>query len=222
MADSTHNRKKRLLAVRGVYLIADAATLSGPPLVAAVSAAVAAGVGVVQYRDKSTAPSQLTRALLQQARAVCRAARSGGALFLVNDRADVALLVDADGLHVGQDDLPLNEARALLGADALLGVSTHDVAEARRAQAEGADYIGFGNVFGTVTKADVTPAQGVAALAAGCRAVQLPVFAIGGVGQSNLALVRAAGAAGGAVVSALLRATDPAQAARDLLAAWGE
>ncbi|MDH5527470.1 MAG: thiamine phosphate synthase [Nitrospirota bacterium] len=209
-------QRRAVLREGGIYLIADAGTLAGQPLIQAVAAAVAAGVRLVQYRDKSP----LTGPLLEQARAVCLAVRERGALFIVNDRADVALLTDADGLHVGQDDIPLADARALMGLERVIGVSTHDLAEAEAAQEGGADYVGFGNVFGTTTKTDVTPAQGVDALTEVCARLALPVFAIGGVGAVHLAPVRKAGAAGGALVSSILKAADPGAEAARLCAEW--
>lgn len=176
------------------------------------------GVRLVQYRRKGP----LTRTMLAEARALRALTRRHGAVFIVNDRVDVALLAEADGVHLGQDDLAPADARRLLPAGAWLGVSVHDVAEAREAGTQGADYLGFGNLFGTATKADATAPQGVAALAAACAAVALPVYGIGGVGEANLAALKAAGAAGGAVVSAVLGAADPRAAAARLLAVWRE
>ena len=199
-----------------IYLIADTGTCRGDRLVAAVSAAVAAGVKLVQYRHKGA----LTGACFAEARALAQVARDAGAHFIINDRIDLALEVGADGVHLGQDDLPVAVARDLMPGGALVGVSTHDPAEAAGALEDGADYIGFGNVFGTRSKADAGDPRGVAALAEVCGRVPLPVFAIGGVNGDNLAQVKAAGAAGGALISAILGADDPGQATAELMARW--
>lgn len=180
--------------------------------------ALAAGVRLVQYRRKGP----LTRAGLAQARALRALTRGHRAAFIVNDRVDVALMAEADGVHLGQDDLAPADARRLLPAGAWLGVSVHDGREARAAEADGADYLGFGNLFGTRTKADATPPVGVGPLAETCAAVTVPVYGIGGVGAENIAALKAAGAAGGAVVAAILGAPDPGAAAARLLALWRE
>jgi thiamine-phosphate diphosphorylase len=211
-------RAARRFPGRGVYLIADTGALRGSVLVAAVLAALEAGVGAVQYRHKGA----LTHAAVTQARMLKALCVRHGVPFLVNDRADLAALAEADGVHVGQDDLPVADVRRVLGPDAWVGVSCHSVAEAETALRDGADHLGFGNVFGTRTKADAGPARGIEALAEVCRAVPLPVFAIGGVTAGNLADVRAAGAAGAAVISAVLGAEDMGRAAADLVARWGE
>lgn len=202
----------------GIYLVADTATRSGPALLDAVAEALGAGVRLVQYRAKGP----LTRAMVAEARALKALAARHGAVLVVNDRADLALLAEADGLHVGQDDLDVADARRLLGPGAWIGVSVHSPAEARAAQDAGADYLGFGNVFGTRTKADAGRPRGVEALAAVCRTARVPVYAIGGVGEANLPAVKAAGAAGAAVVSAVLGADRPGAAAGRLLARWAE
>ncbi|MBI5136265.1 MAG: thiamine phosphate synthase [Nitrospirae bacterium] len=203
---------------RGVYLIADAATRSGEQLVAAVTAALGAGVRLVQYRDKAP----LSDAQLATATALRQAAHAHGALFLVNDRVDLVLMCGADGVHLGQDDLPPHVARALLPAGALVGISTHNLDEALAAQRAGADYVGFGNVFGTTSKADALPPTGTGPLAEACRALAIPVYAIGGVNGANLAAVKAAGCAGGALIGAVLKADDPGAAARELGRVWAE
>jgi thiamine-phosphate pyrophosphorylase len=204
----------------GLYLIADAGTRSGPALLAAVGAALEAGVRLVQYRAKGP----LTRAMVAEAKALAERAHGHGAHLIVNDRADLARMAGADGVHVGQDDLKVADARRAAGPEAWVGVSVHDPAEARAAEADGADALGFGNVFGTRTKADAGPPLGTRALAAVCAATALPVYAIGGVGLGNLGAVKAAGAAGGAVVSAVLGADLAPEAAgvaaARLLAAW--
>lgn len=185
------------------------------PLAAAVAAAVRGGVDLVQVREKGAAAADV----LQAAREVI-AACGGRARVLVNDRLDVALAAPADGVHLAARSLPPDEARRLLPAARgwLLGVSVHSVEEARRAAAAGADYVVFGHVFPTGSKPGV-PCRGVAALAEVVAAVDVPVLAIGGVDRGNVAQVLATGAAGVAVIRALLNAADPEAEARRLRAA---
>jgi thiamine-phosphate pyrophosphorylase len=175
-------------------------------------AVLGAGVDVIQLRDK-----QAEAAPLLEAAAVLRqAADRHGALLAVNDRADVALAAGADVLHLGQDDLPMDWARRVIGEDVLLGRSTHDLEQARRAVAEGWDYFAVGPVYPTATKPD-RPAVGTALLqAVAALAPPVPWFAIGGVDRSNLAEVTAAGAGRIVVVRAVTEVPDPAAAAAEL------
>jgi thiamine-phosphate pyrophosphorylase len=175
-------------------------------------AVLGAGVDVIQLRDK-----QAEAAPLLEAAAVLRqAADRHGALLAVNDRADLALAAGADVLHLGQDDLPMDWARRVIGEDVLLGRSTHDLEQARRAVAERWDYFAVGPVYPTATKPD-RPAVGTALLqAVAALAPPVPWFAIGGVDRSNLAEVTAAGAGRIVVVRAVTEAPDPAAAAGEL------
>ena len=141
--------------------------------------------------------------------------RAGG-VFIVNDHADIAKAVDADGVHLGQDDLPLAYGRTVLGGDKLIGISTHSIEQAREAEAAGADYVGFGPIFPTMTK-DAGPCQGANMLRSVRNAVTLPVLAIGGIRPDNLAEAILAGADGVAVISAVLSAPDPGVAARTMI-----
>jgi thiamine-phosphate pyrophosphorylase len=175
--------------------------------------ALRGGADMIQLRDKTGS----LRDLLPQARAIRALCRERGALFIVNDRVDLALAVDADGAHVGQEDLPAGEARRLLGPR-LLGVSTHDRAQAEAAAAAGADYIGFGPMFATSSKETGYPPRGLAWLEEIHRAVRLPILAIGGITLDNVAGVVAAGATAPAVISAVAGAPDVAEAARQFRA----
>jgi thiamine-phosphate diphosphorylase len=141
--------------------------------------------------------------------------RSGG-VFIVNDHADIAKAVDADGAHLGQDDLPLEYGRKILGRDKLIGISTHSIVQAREAEAAGADYIGFGPIFQTTSK-DAGPLQGSERLRLLRHSVKLPILAIGGIGPDNLVEAMQAGADGVAVISSILCAPDPGATARDML-----
>jgi thiamine-phosphate pyrophosphorylase len=175
-------------------------------------AALAGGADAVQIRDKSATAQNLCLLVAE----IQPIARKFGAVLLVNDRVDVALLAGADGAHVGPEDLPVRDARRLLPPPSVLGVSAGTVDEARKAARAGADYIGVGPVFPTPTKPDAGEPIGPEGLAKIVRAVDLPVVAIGGINLENVTAVIAAGAAGAAVVSAVVSAQDMAQAARAL------
>jgi thiamine-phosphate pyrophosphorylase len=173
--------------VRGYYFIT-AAALSRAGNLSDVAAAVAAGVRVVQYRQKPGCTRDLM-AEARQLRQLCRHIR-----FLVNDRVDLALEVEADGVHLGQEDLPYPEARKMLGPEKIIGVTVHNVPEALAAQAAGADYLGVSPIFSTGTKGDAGAPAGVALLAEIRRRVTLPLVAIGGITLANAPAVIEAGA----------------------------
>jgi thiamine-phosphate pyrophosphorylase len=138
-------------------------------------------------------------------------------LLLINDRIDVALGVEADGVHLGQASLPIVAARALLGAEKLVGVSTHSLEEAQAAEKAGADFIVFGPVYFTPSKAVYGPPQGLLPLRQVVEKISLPVYAIGGIKKENLAAVKAARVRGIAVISAIIAAGNPREAAREIL-----
>lgn len=147
-----------------------------------------------------------------------QAAADAQALFIVNDRCDLALALEADGVHLGQDDLPLDLARSILGPDKLIGISTHREADVVAATAGGADYMGFGPIFPTQTKADHEPVVGTAGLRQARALTGLPIFAIGGITPANVGTVTAAGADGVAVISALARSDDLTATVRAFMA----
>ena len=195
-----------------LYAITDRRALpAGVTLAQAVEAALVGGVTCLQLREKEASAGEiltLARTLLP----LCRARRVP---LLINDRVDIALAAGADGVHLGQEDLPLPEARALLGPDRILGATAHTVDEALRAQAEGADYLGVGAMFPTGTKTDTVPTS-ADTLKAICAAVSIPVVAIGGVTAQNLPTLAGTGIAGAAVVSAIFSQSDLTAAARTL------
>jgi thiamine-phosphate pyrophosphorylase len=195
-----------------LYVITDPALSLGRSHAEIARAALEGGADAVQLRDKSSTGCNLSR----WSREIQPLARKLGAVFMVNDRVDVALVAEADGAHVGQDDLPAREARRLLPRPRILGVSAGSLDEARRAEKDGADYVGIGPVFPTPTKPDAGKALGLERFAAIAAAVSIPVVAIGGITVENVASVFAAGAAGAAVVSAVVSAEDMAAAARAL------
>ena len=160
-----------------------------------------------------------TRTLYEMATSLCPLVREGGGTLIVNDRCDVAAAVGADGVHLGQEDLPLADARGELGPGKLIGISTHNLAQAIEAEADGADYIGFGPIFPTTTKENPDPVVGVAGLREVRARVRIPIVAIGGINAGNIRQVIAAGADCVAVVSAILAAPDPKAAIAELMKA---
>jgi thiamine-phosphate pyrophosphorylase len=198
---------------RGVYAIVDGS--AGRPPLELVAAFVRGGAAVVQLRLKGAAAGEFLR-VAREARKLCE----GKALLLINDRPDVAKLAEADGVHLGQDDLPIGVARALLGPKALIGISTHSDAEID--DADGADYVGFGPIFPTQSKpgAKLPPPHGIEGLARAVRRSKVPVVAIGGIAAQNAAEVAAAGARCAAAIVELCKAPDPEKATRDLAASF--
>ena len=175
------------------------------------------GATLVQLRDKLSA----TRAMIEEARAIKKALADSGVPFVVNDRVDVAMAADADGVHLGQDDMAVEDARQLLGPDAIVGLSIKSVAEAEAAPLALIDYVGSGGVYVTASKQQNNPPIGPAGLARiiaalRCRAPDLPVCGIAGIDANNAGEVIAAGADGVAIISALSLTPDPAAAARTL------
>jgi len=171
-----------------------------------------AGARILQLRLKDAG----ARDFLAVARAITPLCRAHNATFIVNDRADIALLADADGVHLGQEDLPLDAARRLLGPDRIIGVSTHTVEQARAAEANGADYIGFGAIYSGGLK-NVKQAQGLDRLRAVRQAVRIPIVAIGGITEATLPEVLAAGADAAAIITDVVRAPDISAKVRSLL-----
>ena len=171
-----------------------------------------AGARVMQLRMKD-AP---TRDILAAARAIAELSRAYRATFIVNDRADLAMLSNADGVHLGQDDLPIEAARKLVGREMIIGVSTHDAAQARAAEAAGADYIGFGPMYAGGLKEN-TAGKGLAMLREVRSAVRIPIVAIGGITESRIPEVIAAGANAAAIITDVIRAPDVGIKVRSIL-----
>lgn len=197
-----------------LYLVTDP-VLKAPSgdIVDIVRRACAAGVSVVQYRDKDASPAQFIRT----GAAVRDAARGYGVLFIVNDRLDAARELCADGVHVGQDDVDVRSAREYLGESAIVGVSVSNVEQALAASRDGATYVAVNGVFPTATK--LFPGDrflGLEMVAAVSDAVDIPVVGIGGINESNAADVMRAGAAGVAVVTAITMRPDVEEAVREL------
>jgi thiamine-phosphate diphosphorylase len=196
-----------------LYAILDRSVAGGRDLAWLLEAVLAGGGRLVQLREKTMPASEL----FPLAQRLVRRCREVGAWLVVNDRADLALAVDAHGLHVGQDDLPARHARAILRPGMILGVSTHDPEQTGRAVADGADYVAVGSIFPTTTKAGFQ-LVGTELIRRVRSAVPVPLVGIGGITADNAASVLAAGADGVAVISALCAAPDPEAATRAFLA----
>jgi thiamine-phosphate pyrophosphorylase len=196
-----------------LYAIVDPLDTGRSPVDLAV-ALLAGGARVLQLRLKAAGAGEL----LDVARAVRAHTRRAGALLVVNDRADVARAAGADGVHLGQDDLPIAAARAILPPGALVGLSTHDVDQARAGAAAGADYLGVGPIFATASKADALASRGLALVRAVRAVTSLPLVAIGGITPETAPAVRRAGADAVAMIAALVREDDVAARVRAVLA----
>jgi thiamine-phosphate pyrophosphorylase len=171
-----------------------------------------AGARLLQLRLKDAG----SREFLDAARAIAALSRECGALLIINDRVDIALLSGANGVHLGQEDLPIAAGRGLLGAERIIGVSTHTVDQAHAAEAGGADYIGFGAIYSGGLK-NVKNAQGLERLREVRRAIRIPIVAIGGITEATLPAVLEAGADAAAIISDVVRAPDPAAKVHALL-----
>ncbi|MBU1085995.1 MAG: thiamine phosphate synthase [Candidatus Omnitrophica bacterium] len=186
--------------MRGFYFITDDA-LSVNGTINDVKSAVSAGVEVVQYRCKNRS----VKYMCCQAMELRQAAK--GALFIINDRVDIALAVDAAGVHLGQDDMPCDLARKILGPDKIIGISIHNADQALLAQKQGASYIGIGAVFATNTKSE-SVALGIEIIAQAAKQVSIPIVAIGGVNLENAKQIIAAGASAVCAISAVITKQD--------------
>ena len=202
-----------MLRLPRLYAIVDPLDTRQDP-VALAAALLAGGARCLQLRWKPAAP----RDVLDAARAIRPLAHDAGALFLVNDRPDLAVLAGADGVHLGQDDLPVAAARRVLGPGCIVGISTHDVAQARRAADAGADYVAVGPVYATTSKVGALAPRGLDLVRAARAVVPCPLVAIGGIDATTAPDVIAAGADAVAMIGALVRAPDPAAAVRGVLA----
>jgi thiamine-phosphate pyrophosphorylase len=195
-----------------LYLVTDRGLSRGRATLDIVGAAVQGGVTCVQLREKTCS----TRVFIAEALAIRDFLRARGIPLIINDRVDVALAVGADGVHLGQSDMPLAMARSLLGRSQIIGVSVESLKDAAEAEKGGADYLGVSPIFATATKTDTAAPLGLEGLRAIRRAVKLPLVGIGGLGPGNAAQVIASGADGVAVVSAIVAAADPELAAREI------
>lgn len=206
---------KRLWPQADLYAITDHALSLGRGNVSVVRELLESGVKIIQYREKE----RKMGVILEECRAIRRLTAEYGAAFIVNDYVDIALLADADGVHLGQEDIPVPEARRLLGPDKIIGLSTHAPEQARAAFMAGADYIGVGPIYATKTKKDVCDPVGLEYLKYVVENIKLPFTAIGGIKAGNVAEVVKAGARCCCVVSAFVGAPDIRAAVREMRAA---
>lgn len=196
--------KKSIYHHGPLYCITSEEHSRGRSAVETAEAMLAGGARIIQYREKHK-PKRLKYLDCLRIR---RLTAGRGCLFIVNDDVDIALAVKADGAHIGQDDIPVEAARAVLGAGAVLGVSTHSPAQAREAERRGADYIGVGPIYPTLTKTDVCPAVGLEYLDYASRRIKIPAVAIGGIKLHNLPEVLGRGARCAALVTEITCAAD--------------
>lgn len=194
-----------------LYAVTDRHWLNGRTLVDVVKESLDGGVTMIQLREKSLDEGKF----LEEAKELQALCRERHVPFIVNDNVDIAKAMDADGVHVGQDDMAALDARAKLGLDKLIGVSAHTVEEALLAEKQGADYLGVGAVFPTSSKSDVGE-MSYETLKAICKAVSIPVVAIGGISGENVGKLAGSGICGVAVISAIYAAKDVKAAAADL------
>ena len=197
-----------------LYIILDPSVCPERPLVEVLKTAAEAGAVLFQYRNKTASMKDA----YVEALALRQAAAKAGVLFIVNDRCDLALAVDADGVHLGQGDLPLDLARKVMGPDKLIGISTHNSDQVREATAGKPDYLGFGPIFKPSSKQDHDPVVGLEGLRAMRSLTSLPVFAIGGIQIDQVREIIHAGADGVAVISAILKAQDLSHVVKAFLA----
>ena len=195
-----------------LYAVTDRAWLNGETLESQVEKALKGGATFVQLREKELDEEMF----LEEAKKIKKLCAEYHVPFVINDNVDIALKVDADGVHVGQSDIPAHTARELLGPDKIIGVSAYNKELAVEAQKEGADYLGVGDVFGTSTKAGTHHVE-IDILREICNAVKIPVVAIGGVNQSNVAKLADTGVSGAAVISAIIASKNITEAATNML-----
>ena len=201
-------------SLSGLYVILDPSVCPDRSLTDVLKEAATAGARLFQYRNKSASMKEA----YADALVLRKVALDAGVTFIVNDRCDLALAVDADGVHLGQGDLPLDLARKVMGPEKLIGISTHNPDQVREATAGKPDYLGFGPIFKPGSKQDHDPVVGLEGLRAMRRLTPLPVFAIGGIQIDQAGEVMRAGANGVAVISAILKAPDISHAVNAFLA----
>jgi thiamine-phosphate pyrophosphorylase len=199
-----------------LYAITDQKSSRGRSDLDIAKALIQGGVSCLQYRAKSVPAAEQH----DMAKGLSRLCKEAGVTFIVNDRVDLALECGADGVHLGQDDMPIQQARQMAGPGFLIGRSTHSLAQAVQAWRQGADYIGFGPLYPTQTKENNVPALGLEELSQAVASVGIPLVAIGGIKLQHLASIASEGARHVAAVTALTQADDVAEAAKHFRSAW--
>jgi thiamine-phosphate pyrophosphorylase len=204
--------KRELLMDIDFYLVTDSG-LSKKGTLSDVQDAVFSGCKIVQYREKNKSTKEMISEALQ-IKAIC----GDDAIFLVNDRIDVALAVDADGVHIGQDDMPIGVAREILGADKIIGLTVHDIHEAIEAENSGADYVGLSPIFDTATKSDAGKGIGTGRIMDVKNAISIPIVAIGGINKENCRDVIENGADSLVAISAVVCSDDVQRETKEFIA----
>ncbi|MEI8134828.1 MAG: thiamine phosphate synthase [bacterium] len=197
--------------IRGVHVLLGASAVLARSVEDLAVLAIRGGASVIQLREKNMAMDQFIP-VAKRVRAICREIT-----FIINDRVDVAKIVHADGVHLGQDDLPIASAMAILGEDAIIGMSCGSVNEAIEAEKSGASYIGFGHMYPTNSKVKATPPKSLIELSAACSSVSIPVIAIGGINLLNVEPLFSCGVSGVAILSAFSQAQNPEQVLYDFV-----
>jgi thiamine-phosphate pyrophosphorylase len=195
-----------------LYLITDRSFLNGRDLKKCIEDAIKGGVTLIQIREKDAS----TREFFEVAKEVKEVTSKYNVPLLINDRIDIAIAIDADGVHLGQSDMPISLARKILGKDKIIGISANTIKEALEAQNDGADYLGLGPVFFTGTKKDINEPIGVSGLREMTEAINIPSVAIGGINKENSESIMEAGVDGISVISAILGSEDIEKASKDL------
>ena len=201
-----YKNKKELLSNIDLYFITDS-SLTKKGVIEDVKSAVKAGVKIIQYREKNKS----TREMIKEAneiKIICKQCKLNDVLFIVNDSIDVALAVDADGVHLGNDDMPYHIARKLLGKDKIIGLTVHNLKEAKYAEEIKADYIGVSPIFETKTKPDAGLPGGLELIKKIRSEIKIPIVAIGGINENNIESVLNAGAKSIAIISAIITKPD--------------
>jgi thiamine-phosphate pyrophosphorylase len=214
MSDEARLATSRRLLPSPLYAILDPGQSKGRPAIKILTHLLNGGAKIIQLRAKEMTSNEIYR-LATEAREL---ARPAGCLLILNDRVDIAVAAQADGVHLGQEDVPLVVARRLMGNEKLIGISTHDLAQAQEAEKAGADYIGFGPIFGTATKETGYSPRGTALLKEIRKAVKIPIVAIGGITEHNITQVWHAGADAAAIISDIMGAENVAEKVRRILA----
>ncbi len=196
----------------GVYLVTDRNVLKGKKLIAAIEESIKGGAGIIQLREKNIS----SREFLNIAEEVKQITDKYDIPLIINDRIDIALAVNASGVHLGQEDMPCKKARKILGKDMIIGVSAHNLEEALKAQEDGADYIGCGAVFTTTTKSDTTNIE-ISDIKRIKESIKIKMVAIGGINEENISKLQGTGIDGVAVVSAILSKDNIKKATEELL-----
>jgi len=199
--------------LQGLYVILDPSICPSRPLRDALTQSADAGARIFQYRNKAASMKEA----YAEALPIRKIAADLGLLFIVNDRCDLALAMDADGVHLGQEDLPYVDARKVMGPNRIIGLSTHNAEQVREAERLKPNYIGFGPIFKPGSKQDHDPVVGIEGLRVVRSLTSLPIFAIGGIRVEQVSEVMRAGANGVAVISAVLNAPEVKQAVQDLI-----